>query len=187
MRMKKWLLAGVLCLFIWGLCGCGSKAPVITYDGSFELRLGKTTAGEVLDAGFTNLYPHINDRKIDSMSWQNLYAMKGETSYGTMYAGNKTSREKDFREGVIFRVIIEYDEPDYSVGEILVNGVNFYGYTREQVKDAMKDYEQTLDTERYMDFESGKYKYTFSFSDGSDVVSRISINNGTETELVINR
>lgn len=187
MRMKKCFLAGVLCLLILGLCGCGSKAPVITYDGSFELRLGKTKAGEVLDAGFTNLYSHINDRKIGSMSWENLYAMKDGTGYGTMYAGNKSSREKEFREGVIFRVIIEYDEQDYPVGEILVNGINFYGYTREQVKDAMEGYEQTLDSEKYMSFQSGKYEYTFSFLDGSNVVSRINIDDGTETELIINQ
>ena len=185
MRKKKFLLAAILCLLLFGLCGCGGKVPVITYDGSFELRLGKTKAGDVLDAGFTNLYSHINDRQIGSMSWENLYAMKGDTSYGTMYAGNKSSREKAFRDGVIFRVIIQYDNPDYLVGEVLVNGTNFYGYTRDQVKEAMAGYEQTLDYGEYLDFESGKYKYTFSFSDGSDVVTRISINDGTDTELTI--
>ena len=184
-RGRKCFLAGILCLLVLGLCGCGSKAPVITYDGSLELRLGKTTAGDVLDAGFTNLYSHINDRQIAGMSWENLYAMKDGSSYGTMYAGNKSSREKAFREGVIFRVIIEYDGQDYPVGEILVNGVNFNGYTREQVKEAMQEYELTLDTEKYINFQAGKYEYTFTFLEGSDVVSRISIDDGTETELTI--
>lgn len=187
MKKKKFLLAGVLLLLLLGLCGCGSKAPVITYDGSLELKLGKTKAGEVLDAGFTNLYPNINDRQIGSMSWENLYAMKENVTYGTMYAGNKSSYEKAFRDGVIFRVIIEYDDPDYETGEILINGVNFNGYTRDQVKEAMSEYEMTLDYGEYLDFESGKYKYTFSFSDGSEIVTRISINDGTEAELTISR
>mgnify|MGYP001027645561 CR=1 FL=1 len=185
MKKKKFLLAGILLILVWTLCGCGGKAPSLTYDGSFELRLGKTKAGEVLDAGFTNLYSNINDKQIGSMSWENLYAMKGNVTYGTMYAGNKSSSEKGFRDGVIFRVIIEYDDPDYETGEILINGVNFEGYTREQVREAMSDFEITLDYGEYLVFESGKYEYSFAFSDGSETVTRISINDGTEAELTI--
>ena len=131
------------------------------------------------------MYSNINDKQIGSMSWENLYAMKGNVTYGTMYAGNKSSSEKGFRDGVIFRVIIEYDDPDYETGEILINGVNFEGYTREQVREAMSDFEITLDYGEYLVFESGKYEYSFAFSDGSETVTRISINDGTEAELTI--
>lgn len=198
MRVKKYIWTGILCFLLLGLCGCGSKAPVITYDGSFELRLGKTKAGDVLDAGFADSYSDLEYEQIDDMSWETLYAMKDGKCYGEIYVGNKSFREKAFREGVIFSVIIQYDNPKYPAGEILINGVNFYGYTKEQVKEAMQEYELTLDGVGELIFETskynyvfsffkgsdkGKYEYTFYFIDGSDVVSRISINDGTITEL----
>lgn len=197
-RRKKYIWVGIFCLLIFGLCGCGSKAPMITYDGSFELRLGRTKAGDVLDAGFADLDYEADDKQIEDMSWESLYVMKDGYSYGMMYVGNKSLREKAFRDGVVFSVIIQYDNPKYPAGEILINGIDFYGYTKEQVKEAMQEYELTLDGVEKLVFESekyeygfsffagsdkGKYEYTFSFLDGSNVVSSISINDGTITEL----
>lgn len=63
--------------------------------------------------------------------------MKGDESYGDMLAGNKKSSRIEFDKGVIFEIVLTYDDPDYSMGEVLVNGVNFEGYTREKIKEAM--------------------------------------------------
>ncbi len=183
MKMKKGILAVVVCMFMLNLCGCavGGKAPSITLDGSLEVKLGQTKAGEVLDAGFTNLYSHINEGGIDSMTWETLYAVKGEERFGDLQAANKSGRSIEFKDGVIFEFSVNYDGEE-AVGEILINGVDFQGYTRDQVKEAMAEFEETLDTDKYLCFESGRYEYTFSFGEGSDVLSGVKINDGTEKE-----
>ena len=81
--------------------------------------------------------------------------------------------------------MIDYQNPDYATGEILINGVNYEGYTRDQIKEAMNGAEMTLDSETYLDFEDGKFEYTFHFEDGSETVCSISIDDGTDWELVI--
>ena len=106
-------------------------------------------------------------------------------TYGTMYAANRSSKKVDFEEGEVFRVVIDYRDPDYDTGEILVNGVNYNGYTRDQIKEAMSGAKMTLDVDTYLDFEDGKFEYTFQFDDDSETVSSISIDDGTDWELVI--
>ena len=49
----------------------------------------------------------------------------------------------------------------------------------------MNGAEMTLDSETYLDFEDGKFEYTFHFEDGSETVCSISIDDGTDWELVI--
>ncbi|MCI9143759.1 MAG: hypothetical protein HFH87_14295 [Lachnospiraceae bacterium] len=175
------LLAGMLLL-----TGCSfGKKVVLTYDGTFELELGKTKVAELLEAGFTDRYSYDKKSQIDSSSWQNFYAMKEDVTYGTMYAGNKSSQKVKFEQGKVFRVVIDYRDPDYVTGEILINGVNYAGYTREQIKEAMNGAEMTLDSETYLCFEDGKFEYTFQFDEGSETVSSISIDDGTDWKLVI--
>lgn len=67
----------------------------------------------------------------------------------------------------MFRVVIDYDDPDYATGEILINGVNYEGYTRDQIKEAMSGAKMTLDSDTYLSFEDGKFEYTFRFEEGS--------------------
>lgn len=175
------LLAGMLFLTS---CSLGKKT-VLTYDGTFELELGKTRVAEVMEAGFTDRYTYSKKSQIGSNSWENFYAMKGEVSYGTMYAGNSGSAKVDFEKGKIFRVVIDYQDPDYVCGEILINGVNYYGYDRDQIKEAMSGTEMTLDHENYLCFKDGKFEYTFRFKEGSEIVGSISIDDGTDWKLVI--
>ncbi len=42
----------------------------------------------------------------------------------------------------------------------------------------------TLDDETYLNFEDGKFKYTFQFDENSETISSISIDDGTDQELV---
>ena len=168
------------------LTGCSfGKKVVLTYDGSFELELGKTKVGAALDAGFTDELAYDAKSTIGSSSWENFYAMKGDLTYGTMYAANKSSSEVDFEEGKVFRVVIDYRDPDYATGEILINGVNYEGYTRDQIKEAMSDAKMTLDGDTYLSYDYGKFEYTFAFDEDSEAVSSISIDDGTDWELVI--
>ena len=90
-------------------CSIGGKQPVLTCD-DYEVKLGKATVAELKE---------------------------GDESYGDMLAGNKKSSRIEFDKGVIFEIVLTYDDPDYSMGEVLVNGVNFEGYTREKIKEAM--------------------------------------------------
>lgn len=175
------LLAGMLFLTS---CSIGKKT-VLTYDGTFELELGKTRVAEVMEAGFTDRYSYDKKSQIDSSSWENFYAMKNDVTYGTMYAGNKSSQKVNFEEGKVFRVVIDYRDPDYVTGEILINGVNYAGYTREQIKEAMSGAKMTLDNETYLSFEDGKFEYTFQFDEGSETVCTISIDDGTDWKLII--
>lgn len=187
MRGKKKICLLLICAALVLSAGClfGKKMPVITYNGSTEVELGKTTVNELLEAGFTDRYSYSSKSRIDSWSWENFYAMIGDVSYGTLYAGNKSSNEIDFEKGKVFRVVIDYNDPDYVTGEILINGVNYAGYTRDQVKEAMGGAEQDLETDEYLVFLDDDCKYSFHFEDGSETVSSISIDDGTDWKLVI--
>lgn len=166
-------------------CSIGEGKAVVTCDG-YEVKLGKATVAELKEAGFNNRYSHIDEKMIDSMSWETFYAMKGDNSYGDMLAGNKKSSQVEFDKGVIFEIILTYDDPDYSMGEVLVNGVNFEGYTREKVKEAMGDAKITLDSDTYLSFELSGCNYTFSFENGSEILTTIRVNDGTEKEYNFN-
>lgn len=186
MRIKKKLSVGFLLTGLLFLTSCSiGKKTVLTYDGTLELELGKTKIATVVEAGFTDKYSYDGKSQIDSSSWENFYAMKGDVTYGTMYAANRSSRKVDFEQGEVFRVVIDYDDPDYVTGEILINGVNYEGYTRDQIKEAMTGAKMTLDSDTYLSFEDGKFDYTFRFEEGSETVSGISIDDGTDWELVI--
>lgn len=114
------------------------------------------------------------------MTWENFYAMKGDVSYGIMFAGNKGSSQINFDKGVIFEFSISYDDPDYPAGEVLVNGINFKGYTREEIKEAMGNAKITLDSDTYLGFEVDGWNYIFSFKEGSKILTGLRINDGTE-------
>ncbi len=185
--MKKRFLVCILCMTFIFLTACSlqGKAPEIVMDGQ-QVQLGKTTVGELRDAGFTNRMSYIDSKMIGSMSWENFYAEKDGYSYGTMYAANKKSKEVAFDKGVIIKIFVKYDDPEQETGEVLINGTNFEGYTRDQVKEAMKDLEMTLDYGDYVTFEAGKYTYSFNFADGSETVTQIVLDEGTETEFIVN-
>lgn len=185
MRIRSKLCLGFLLAGIVLTSCSGGKKVVLTYDGTCELELGKTRMADIMEAGFTNQYTHVEKAQIDSRSWEDFYAMKDDMTYGTMYAANRSSKKVDFEEGEVFRVVIDYRDPDYDTGEILINGVNYNGYTRDQIKEAMSGAKMTLDHETYLDFEDGKFEYTFQFDEDSETVSSISIDDGTDWELVI--
>ena len=186
MRIKEKISVGFLLTGMLFLTSCSiGKKTTLTYDGTLELELGKTKIATVVEAGFTDKYSYDGKSQIDSSSWENFYAMKGDVTYGTMYAANRSSRKVDFEQGEVFRVVIDYDDPDYVTGEILINGVNYEGYTRDQIKEAMTGAKMTLDSDTYLSFEDGKFDYTFRFEEGSETVSGISIDDGTDWELVI--
>ena len=187
MRITKKLFFVFLLAGMFFLTGCSlGKKVVLTYDGTFELELGKTKVGAAMEAGFTDQYSYSAKSQIDSSSWENFYAMKGDVTYGTMYAANKSSKKVDFEEGKVFRVVIDYRNPDYVTGEVLINGVNYDGYTRDQIKEAMSGANMTLDSDTYLSFKDGKFEYTFQFDEDSEAVSSISIDDGTDWKLVIN-
>lgn len=188
-KKKGSILFSFLCiaLILLTACSIGGKDVVVTCDG-YEVKLGKTTVADLKETGFTNKYADIEETTLDSMTWDSFYAMKDDVSYGTMDAGNKKSSRIEFDKAVIFEISLSYNDPEISVGEVLVNGVNFEGYTREQVKEAMGDATITLDDEQYdyLVFEIGKCKYTFIFEDGSETLTGFRINDGTEVELSLN-
>lgn len=183
LKKKRNILLSLLCVvsMLLTACSIGGGKAVVTCDG-FEMKLGKSTVADLKEGGFTNRYSNSDWKKIESMSWENFYAMKGDVSYGTMYAGNKGSSLIDFDKGVIFEISISYDDPDYPVGEVLVNGVDFQGYTREEVKEAMGNAKVTLDSDTYLAFEADGCNYTFTFQDGSETLTDLWVNDGTEKQ-----
>lgn len=187
-KKKRRVLFSILCaaFILLTACSAGGKNAVITCD-DYEIKLSKTTVGDLKDAGFTNLYSIVEESTLDSMTCVIFHAMKDDVSYGIMDVGNKKNSQIEFDKGVIFGINLYYDDPDDPLGEVLVNGVNFEGYTREQVKEAMGDAKITLDDDKYdyLNFETGGCEYSFAFKDGSETVTSIHIDDGTEKELVI--
>ena len=185
-KKKRSVLFSILCaaFLLLTACSAGGKGAVITCD-DYEIKLSKTTVGDLKEAGFTNRYSSIEESTLDSRTYDTFYPMKDDVSYGMMYVGNKRASQIEFDKGVIFEISFSYDDPESPLGEVLVNGVNFEGYTREQVKEAMGDAEITLDYDEYLCFETGGCEYTFTFEDGSETVTDLRIDDGTETEFVI--
>lgn len=186
-KKKRVTLLSMLCAasILLTACSIGGKKAVVTYDG-YELNLGKTTVADMKEAGFTNRYSNIEEKTIDSMTWENFYAMKDDLSYGTMLACNKGSSQIEFDKGKIFEITLTYDDPESPVGEVLINGVNYEGCTREEIKQAMGDAKVTLDYGEYLSFETGGCEYTFSFEEDSETVTSIRVNDGTEKDYGFN-
>lgn len=173
MRKKKSILLCMLCAVsvLLTACSAGGKDGVVTCDG-YDLKLGKTTVAELENAGFSNDYSSLFEEtnKIESMSSDTYYAKKDDLFYGLMFAVNKTASPIEIEKCVIREVTLYYDNPDYPLGEVLVNGVDFEGYTREEIKEAMGDREITMDTDTYLGFVSGDYNYVFTFADDSETL-----------------
>lgn len=176
MRKKKSILLCMLCAVsvLLTACSAGGKDGVVTCDG-YDLKLGKTTVAELENAGFSNDYSSLFEEtnKIESMSSDTYYAKKDDLFYGLMFAVNKTASPIEFEKCVIREVTLYYDDPDYPLGEVLVNGVDFEGYTREEIKEAMGDREITMDTDTTLGFVSGDYNYIFTFADDSETLIRL--------------
>lgn len=49
----------------------------------------------------------------------------------------------------------------------------------------MNGAKMTLDSDTYLSYEDGKFEYTFQFDEGVETVCSISIDDGTDWELVI--
>ena len=185
MKTRKLGVVIVLCVFFVMVSACSlGKTPVLTYDGSFQLKVGRTTVGDALKAGFTG-----NDSLPNSVvggKVESLYAYKDGIYYGAMRVANKTASPIKFENGVVYEVVIVYNDPSITVGEILINGVNYENYTREQVKEAMGTDNRPQEGEGGLVYEIGKYKYTFRFDDDSETVTSILINDGTKVKVVLN-
>lgn len=188
MKKQKWIITAALLsltLLLAAYSEGRNKPSVITLDGSYELLLGKTSIKEVMDAGFTDRSPYSAKNTIPSMSWKNFYSRKNELSYGTMMAGNKSQKEIPLEEGVIFELSLDYNNADVDVGEVKIDGVEYKGYTREQIKEAMGDRQPYLDSEEFLSYKSKNCSYTFIFSDGSEILTGMWVDDGTEKEYII--
>lgn len=188
MKKRQWIAGGALLGLMILLAGCsgGSKKyPVLTLEGSYNLTLGVSSLKEVQEAGYSDRYSYSDKDAITAMSWENFYAMKDETSYGDMKAGNKSSKEIPLEEGVVFEIYLDYIDPDYELGDVTVNGVDFTGYTRDQIKEAMGDATPYLDSDEYLSYKTKSSSYTFRFKEGSETLTSLRVNDGTEKEYVI--
>ena len=186
MKKRGCINIGLLLILTVLLAGCssgGSKTPVVKLDGSYELILGKSSIKEVQDAGFTNRYSHKKVMKvIPDSSWGYFYPMKDDLSFGIMLAGNKSSREIPLEEGVVFELSLDFNSPDYDLGEVLVDGVDYRGYTKEQLTEAMG--EPTTKIEEYFIYESKNSSYTFIFKEGSETLTGLRVKDGTKQKYV---
>lgn len=185
MNIRKLMATAFLSFFVLAATACSNMntpAPVLGLDGQMEVTIGKTTIGEITEAGFSNRYLTKN-KMIPKQSWETLYAVKDDLNYGAFSGGNKKSKEIVFEEGVIFKVTMDYDDSDHPSGLVLVDGVDYNGYTRDQIKETLKDKTPTLDSDNYLVYKNGKFDYTFRFADGSEIITGISIDDGTETKI----
>ncbi|MDE7266954.1 MAG: hypothetical protein K2N89_05765 [Lachnospiraceae bacterium] len=174
LKKKGSILLSILCVILILLTACSAeeKGTVVTCDG-YDITLGKTTVAELKKAGFTNDYSHVDGQKIESMASNVFYAMKDDVSYGFMYAVNKSASPIEFEKCVLREVTLSYDSSEYPIGEVLVNGVNFEGYTKEEIKEAMGDATITSDDDTYLVFESGDSYYYFFFDNGSETLTKL--------------
>lgn len=174
LKKKGSILLSILCviLILLTACSAGGKNAVVTCDG-FDITLGKTTVAELKKAGFTNDYSFVDGQKIESMASNIFYAMKDDVSYGFMYAVNRNASPIEFEKCVLREVTLSYGDSEFPIGEVLVNGVNFEGCTKEEIKETMGDATIILDDDTYLVFESGDSYYYFSFDDGSETLTKL--------------
>lgn len=181
-KKKRNILLSLICVvsILLTACSDGGKKAVVTCDG-YEVKLGKTTVGDMKEAGFTNFLS--GEEQLDGRTWSSFFAAKDDVLYGDMSVANKGSYKIEFDKGVIFEVILYNDNLEIPTGEVLVNGVNFEGYTKEEIKEAMGDAEIKQDSEDYLSFEFGGCNYAFMFEDGSETLTTLIVDDGTEKEL----
>ncbi|RCX19661.1 hypothetical protein DFP94_104113 [Fontibacillus phaseoli] len=179
---KKWCIPSIM-LLILALTGCGKLAteatevPVITFDGT-EITLGKSKLSELNGAGFTQVdseYGFKGD-SLEGMTFSPdlYYFTKGEEQ---QYAGlallNEAREQKPIEECSIYRVSYDMNLPNTSIvyPDILINNVNYRGYSLDQVKETMEGKKIRSEDKRFIMYDDGEYKYTFDFGDDGTVVS----------------
>lgn len=149
-------------------------SPVITYDGSTEISIGKSTLQDLFDGGFTS-----TTNKLASKKWDKYGLVKNDNLFGNAYIKNTSGNSKAKSECKIFGIWVTFAEDGKSRGQVLINGTDFKGKTIEQTKEAMSGFKLRSETDTSLDYSKGSYFYTFKFKDNT--VNTVEIKDDTPT------
>ncbi|MND91667.1 hypothetical protein D3C76_164600 [compost metagenome] len=142
--MKRFWLGMIVVLTLVVAAGCsGSSAPPTAAFGDTVITIGSSTPNELLDAGFVPKKSSIklDEKTMFSKSFDNegILMKKDSKDYASISMMNDSNSDKAYKDCKIYSI---YYNPQFQTlvyEDVLINGINFRGYTREQVKDAMKD------------------------------------------------
>ncbi|MFB8376244.1 hypothetical protein [Paenibacillus taichungensis] len=186
LKRKKLTVGVIMMLFIFVLTGCDQlvlktsvQPPVITFDGT-EVILGETKLKTLIDGGFTRVINSTTDHLVGSslpgMAFNHhlLYVTKGEEpKYAGLSLLNEDKNEQPLEDCVIYSINYWMYLRGTSIvyPDILINQVNYRGYTMDQVKVAMEGKEIVSDDSGFLMLIDGDYRYTFKFDDSGEVVT----------------
>ncbi|MBA9084326.1 hypothetical protein FHR92_000780 [Fontibacillus solani] len=144
MMMKRFWSGMIVALVLVVVAGCGgSAAPPTAAFGDTVITVGSSTPGELLDAGFTpkEYSIKLDEKTMSSKTFDSkgIEMKKGGKGYARISMMNDSNSNKAYKDCKIYSV---YYNPQFQTlvyEDVLINGINFRGYTRDQVKDAMKD------------------------------------------------
>jgi len=148
-------------------------APIITYDGSTQIKVGSSKLQVLFDDGFAS-----SPNSLPRSTWDRYGVSKDNLLYGNAYIKNESSGSSLAKSKCrIFGVWFSLDD-EKERGEILVNGVNFKGCSPEEVKAHMSNYKLTSETNTILKYKDGIYTYEFKFKDG--IINTVTIKDNTD-------
>lgn len=184
---KRVTIVCLVCLMLFSAVGCsavsgGGTPPVLTVDG-IDITVGESRPYDLTSQGFETSFAgnYMAIGELPGNSWLSdfLVTKKDESTYAYLYIYNPDRESASYGLSTIYKATftMHSEEKDYwAENNILVNGVNFYNMTSDEVKEAMKDYKLANETDfGSLRYEDGSYKYFFSFNEESGVVEEISV------------
>lgn len=155
--------------------------PILTIEGT-ELTLGISSPNDLYGQDFEfslpNQYTFYNMMPANSWSYESLPVVKNDEMYAWFYVYNPTREEVYCTGATLYKIDFEMYSGEDSIwteNTILVNGINFYGMNKDEVKAAMQEYKDPKETS-YGDlaYNDGKYSYYIYFDDNG-LVKEVSV------------
>lgn len=182
--MKKRILLCACMLILMAAClsACGEKGtpPVLTVDGK-EITLGESTPfnfPQGFEYTFAGNYLPIGSMPGNSWMSDLLSAKKDSETYAYLYLYNPSREEVTYLGATIYKLSFYMNSEAKSYwaqNNILVNGINLYGMTSDEVKAAMQALKAPRETSYgSLIYEDGQYSYTIRFDDNG-VVEEVEI------------
>lgn len=208
--MKKKSLVCVALVLVFMLSGCSNNnfgktgegsSPEVDYDGT-KVVLGETKLSSLYDDGFENSTIFSSGYKTTMQSKtianDSLYLSKNNKEYGLISLlcneGDDGVSMYPIEDCIIHRITLylndyikdpeDSGDIDIKYGNVLIDGVNYKGYTSEQIKKSMKGKNLVEESEEILSYQDGDYHTTFYIGEDGKVET-IELRMDVEAEIVI--
>lgn len=170
---KRWMSLYVMVCMLFMLAGCGESGnpPILTVDG-IEMTLGTSRPIDLTSKGFESSFAggYLVIGELAANSWMSdlMSIQKDKETYAYVYIYNPTNEAETYSFCNIYKIKFKMnseEESFWAENNVLVNGIDFYGLTVDEVKENMQDFKLASETDTSVHYEDGSYNYYFRFDD----------------------